>query len=191
MTDWFRLKLTSGSHLVQCPCSSRAMYSRQPRTMSGWFLNISNKGYPTASQGNLYQCSVTFTEKKCFLIVRWNVLCFSLFTLLVVLSLDTTEKSLTLSSFHFSFRYFYTVMSYPFEPSFLWAKCSQPFPLWQVIQPLYHFCHSLWTFMAGLFSVCPHLSCSEEPRTGHGTPGLTNAEWRERITLISCWQHSS
>lgn len=30
----------------------------------GFLLNISNKGYPTASQGNLYQFSVTLTEKS-------------------------------------------------------------------------------------------------------------------------------
>lgn len=60
-------------------------------------------------------------------------------------------------------------MSYPFEPSFLLAKYPQPFLLWQMFEPLYHFCQSFSTF---IFSML---------RTGHGTPDITNAEWKERI----------
>lgn len=171
MTDWFRLKQTSESYLGQCACSSRATYSRLPRTMSRSLLNIPNKGHPKDIPEQ-FVLVLSHPHRKRFLMFRWNVLCFSLFTSLVVLFLDRV-------SFHFLFRYFYTVMSYPFEPSFLQAKCPQPFLLWWVSQTLYHFCQSFWTFMAGLFSVCPHLSCSEEPRTGHGTPDFTNAEWRE------------
>lgn len=47
MTDWVRLKQSSGSYLGQRACSNRATYSKLPRTMSRSLLNISNKGHPT------------------------------------------------------------------------------------------------------------------------------------------------
>jgi len=42
-----------------------------------WLLSVSEDGYSTTSMGNLCQCSVTLTVRKCFSIFRWNVLCFS------------------------------------------------------------------------------------------------------------------
>jgi len=49
-------------------------------------------GNPTTSLGNLFPCTVTVTGKKCFLMFRGNVLCFSLCSLPLVLSLDTSRK---------------------------------------------------------------------------------------------------
>ncbi|KAK2540579.1 hypothetical protein Q9966_004304 [Columba livia] len=56
------------------------------------------------------QCSITLTVKKCFLMFRGNVPCFSLCPLPLVLSLYTTEKSLAPSSLHLPLEYLYTLM---------------------------------------------------------------------------------
>ena len=48
-----------------------------------------------ACLGNLHECSVTLTVKKCFLMFRGTLSCSNLFPLPLVLLLDTTEKSLT------------------------------------------------------------------------------------------------
>jgi len=45
------------------------------------------------------------SEKKCFLMFRGNLLCFSLCPLPLVLSLDTIEKNLAPPSLHCPFRY--------------------------------------------------------------------------------------
>ena len=44
---------------------------------SRWLLNISKKGDPTASLGNLCKHLVTFTVKKHSLMFKWKCLCFS------------------------------------------------------------------------------------------------------------------
>ncbi|XP_041573622.1 m-AAA protease-interacting protein 1, mitochondrial isoform X1 [Taeniopygia guttata] len=52
------------------------------------------------SLGSLFQCSVTLNLIKLLLKLRWNSLSFSLWPLLFVLSLSTTEKCLGPSSWH-------------------------------------------------------------------------------------------
>lgn len=64
-------------HLVQSPCSRKATQNQFPRTMSKWILNISKGEDSTTSLGNLLQCSITVTVKKCFLMFE-GLLCFSL-----------------------------------------------------------------------------------------------------------------
>ena len=91
--------------------------------MSRWLVNIPKDGDSTTSPGNLCQCLVTFTVKKCFLMLRGNFPCFSLCPLPLVLSLGTTEQSLSLSSLHPPFRYLCTFMRS------LWAFFS---PGWTV-----------------------------------------------------------
>lgn len=55
ITEGLRLEETLVSHIVQCLCSSRALfYSRLPRTMSKRLLNISKYEDFAISQGNLY-----------------------------------------------------------------------------------------------------------------------------------------
>lgn len=66
---------TSGSHLVQSPCSRKTTQSRLPSTMSRWLFKISKEGDSVTSLGNLLQCSVTHTVKKCFLRFRRNFCC--------------------------------------------------------------------------------------------------------------------
>lgn len=55
ITEEWRVEETLASHIVQCLCSSRALfYSRLPRTMFKRLLNISKYGDFIISQGNLY-----------------------------------------------------------------------------------------------------------------------------------------
>ena len=144
------LEGTSGGHLVQAPCSSRATWSRLPRTTSRWLLSISKDGNSTTPLGNLCQCSATLAGKKCFLMFRGNLLCFSLCPLPLVLALGTAEKSLawlSLSSPSSVYRHRWD----PPEPSLLQAEQSQlshSFLTCEVLQSLHHPCshplESLW-----------------------------------------------
>jgi len=67
-TERVRLEGTSGGHLVQPLCSSRATQRWLPKTVSRWLLNISRDS--TTSLGNLCQCLVILTVKKWFLMFR-------------------------------------------------------------------------------------------------------------------------
>lgn len=78
-----------------------------PTSRSTWLLEIFEEEHPTASQGNLCQCSITSTVKRSFLMFRQNLPCFILFTVALVLSLGTTKKNPALSCPHAVFRYFY------------------------------------------------------------------------------------
>lgn len=75
-----------------CPnyWSSRDNQSRVPRATIGWLCKISKKKTPWPL-GNLCQCSVTNKGKKRLLMFTCTGLC----PLLLVLTLGTTEKSLT------------------------------------------------------------------------------------------------
>ena len=107
-------------------CSSKATQSRLLSTVSRRLLHIAKGGDSTASLGNLCQGSVTLTGKKCFLMFRGHLLCFSLRPLPLVLSLDTTEKSLALSSLHPPFGYLYTLMRSSL--SLLFPSLNHPSP---------------------------------------------------------------
>jgi len=82
-------------------------------------LNISREGDSTAPLGSLCQGSVTLRGKKIFLMFSWNFLCFSLCPLPLVLSLGTTGKSLTPSSWHPPCRYLSAFLRSPLSLFFL------------------------------------------------------------------------
>jgi len=76
--------------------------------------------------------------------LRENLLCFVLCPLPLVLSLDTTEKSLAPSSLHPPFRYLHTLIRSPL--SLLQVKQSQlfqPFLTEEMLQSLNHLCGPL------------------------------------------------
>ena len=66
-------------------------------------------GESTTSVGNFCQCSINKTACKCFLMIRWNLLCSSLCPLPLALVLSTSEKSTATSSLQPPFRYLYTL----------------------------------------------------------------------------------
>lgn len=59
----------------------------------------------TTSLDSVCQCSITCIVKKCFLMFRRILLCFSLCPMPLVLSLGTSENSVAPSSLHCPFRY--------------------------------------------------------------------------------------
>jgi len=143
-----------------------------PRTTFTRLLNISKEKNSTVSLGNLCQCLVTLTVKKCFLTFRGILLGFSLCPWPLVLSLDTTGKSLDLSSLYHPCRYLCTLLKFPL--SLLFSSLTVP--------ALSVFPHrrgapstksSLWP-CTRLSSVCPFVFCTRDPRTGKNTPGVAS-----------------
>lgn len=71
-------------------------HSHLPRTTSRQLLYLSKDGNSTTSLDNLCKCLVSCTMRKCFLIFRWNLLCFSC----TLYPLSCTKKSLVPASLH-------------------------------------------------------------------------------------------
>jgi len=81
----------SRGHLVQLLCSGKATQSRFPRNMSGQLFTVSKEGDSIACMNDLVFHLVPSHQK------RWNLWCFNYCPLSLVLSLDTSENSLSLS----------------------------------------------------------------------------------------------
>ena len=124
ITECLELEGTSVGHLVQPFCRGRVTYSRLHRTFSRGVLNISREGDSTTSLGSLFQGFITLRGKKFFLIFRRNFLCLSLCPLPLVVSLDTTEKSLAPSSWHPPFRYLQAFTRFPLSLLFFRLKIN-------------------------------------------------------------------
>lgn len=110
-TEYLRLAGTNGDHLVQPTCSRKATYTWLLRTVSRQLLNIPRMETPQ-SLGNLCHCWVMLTEKNnvpgtIYNNIHRELAVFQLVTLFYVLSQDTTENRLALSSLHHPFRYLY------------------------------------------------------------------------------------
>ena len=80
------------------PSRPTSPFHRLPRTTSSQVLSISTDGDSTDSLGNLCQCLTTLTRKKCFLVFRWNFVCFNLCPVPLAPSVGTPEKCLAPSS---------------------------------------------------------------------------------------------
>jgi len=61
-----------------------------PKAMSRELLNTFTDGDSTTLPGNLCQCLVTYIVQGCFLMLRGNLVCFSLCTLCLLLLSGTT-----------------------------------------------------------------------------------------------------
>lgn len=59
------------------------------------FFSVSKDGDSASSVSSLLWCLISFTVQKCYLMFRGNLLCFSLCSLLLVLSLGTIAKCVT------------------------------------------------------------------------------------------------
>ena len=110
-SGWGR-KGGSGGQLVQPPAQAGP-----PRATSRRLLNISKDGESTTSLGNLCQCLVTSHSQKVFPDVQREP---PVFQFVPIASCPVTGyhwKGLALSSSHPPFRYLYTFMRSPPEPS--------------------------------------------------------------------------
>lgn len=107
------------------------------RIMSRELLNISKDEDSITGLGNPYCCSVTFTLKKCFLVLRLNHLYFILCPFPLFLSLDTTGNTLSPPFFQPCLY----VSKIPNKLSPLQAEqfqFCQPFLVWEVLQSFNH-----------------------------------------------------
>uniref|UniRef100_A0A8C6ZQQ9 Uncharacterized protein n=1 Tax=Nothoprocta perdicaria TaxID=30464 RepID=A0A8C6ZQQ9_NOTPE len=89
------------------------------RVASRRVLKTSRVGDSTTSLGSLFQGSGTLTVEKFFLTWRRNFLCFSLWPLPLVLSLATSENSLSPSSLHSPFLNLYILIISPLSRVFV------------------------------------------------------------------------
>lgn len=75
------------------------------RTVFRWVLKISKEEDTTTSLGKLLQCFISCIVKKYFFMFCLSLLYSSLCPLILIWALNTTEKSLAVSSFHSPFKY--------------------------------------------------------------------------------------
>lgn len=126
-------------------------------------MDIFKQEEATNPVSNQYWWSVTLTVKKCLLMYRGNILCFTLCLLPLVLALETTEKRLA-PSLHSPFSYLHMLVRSLL--SFVFSRLiSLSFPS---LTPQER-CSSLPDTFAGLSPVCPYFCFTGEPRTGHST----------------------
>lgn len=131
VTGWLESENSSLEMRVSSPTESTVF--RKDRVQSGICvqLYISTGKDNTTSLRNLFQCSHTLTESKCFLMFRQNSMCYNLHRL----SQGTIEKS---QSFSFTFPW----------ASLLQTEHSQPFLSllkWKMPQSLDSLCGLHWT----------------------------------------------
>lgn len=77
ITEMLGLEEIYWDHLVWPKCTSRASWTRLPRTMSTWLLSISTDGDSTTCPSYLFQFLITLLVKKCIPMVRCNFWGFS------------------------------------------------------------------------------------------------------------------
>lgn len=139
-------------------------------------LDIFKQEDATNPVGNLCWWSVTLTVKKCFLMYRGNILCFTLCLLPLVLALGTTEKSLG-PFLHPPFRYLYmlvrSLLIFLFSR---WISLSSP-----SLTPQERCSSPLDMFVTRLSPVCPYFCFTGEPRTGHSTSDVASPVMSERL----------
>ena len=113
ITGWLKSAGTSGYHLVQTLCSKRD----QLQKVSQSHVQMSFEYLQAGKLQNLSGQPVLMFDqpdnKKVFLMFRWNFLYFHLCLFPLVLSLDTTKKSLALSSLYPPIGYLYTLLRSP------------------------------------------------------------------------------
>lgn len=117
------------NHLAQAGpgagCPMCCWQNRLSNVLFRQFLSISNDQYSTTScLANLFQSSITWIVKKCFLMMREYHTCFSLYPLPLVFSLGTSDKSLALFSFHPPFKFLYPLKRSPSSLLFFRLKIS-------------------------------------------------------------------
>lgn len=120
-SKWLRLKETIGDHLVQHCFSNRTIYIWE---FSRFWISFSKEEDATTFFSNPCQLLIILTaKKKCLLLFRGILKCFSSCPLTFVLSLGTLKRAYLQLFLHPAFRYLYTFRRFIFirlkSPSFL------------------------------------------------------------------------
>lgn len=137
------------------------------------------------SLGTRAQCSAILNVKKLFLMLRADFLCFSLWTLLPLLSLRTTEESLAPPSCHPPWRYLYVLLRFPV--SLLLFRLNRMNSHNLSLSSYERYSSPIIIFMpsSGPSAAGPCLSCWTG--RGQGSPGI----WHQWLpTCPSCCTHS-
>lgn len=168
LCTWIRLDKpqnswsSTGGYLIQPPCLNRLF-----RIVSQWIFNISS-----AFLGNLCPCSFTLTVKKCVLMFKGNILCFSVCP---IASGDVTGHLWELLSLQ-PLRVFLQIdeIDTPWTFSFLeWASLSQE----RCLSPLIIFVALCW-ILSILSIFLLYFGAQNWPQDS------TSTEWRGRITFL-------
>lgn len=190
MESLWWLESTSRGHLIQPPKQSQLKQLVQDCVQLGFeylwvwrFHNLPGKPVPGFQLFHLFQCFTTLTVKGVGgLKFKGNILYFSLGLLLLVLSLDTTEKSPPVFFLFLFSRYLYTkILSHLLQHEQSW-----PLSLWndRNSSPLIIFV-SLWWTNSSLSA--PLLYWKTQSWTP--TPFESHQRWAEgRIISSTCWQ---
>lgn len=116
--------------------------------MTRQVFNISREVDYKTSLGNLYQYSVMLIVKNFFLIWRWNILCFILCPLPLVLVTGHHQKESGPILLKPSLKVFLYIDKIPSKPFLLQAKqvqLAQPFPIKRCSSLLIIFITLCWT----------------------------------------------
>ena len=110
ITKQVRLEETSGDHLIQSPCSKTDQLQQvtQDCVLLGFYYLWGWRLYSLL--GDLFQCLIILTVKNLFLMFKQNFLCFNLWPLHLILSLDTTKNGPAQSSVLPPISYLYTLI---------------------------------------------------------------------------------
>lgn len=151
------------AHLLKAR-SSREGWS----AVLSWAFSITKDGGSRTAAGNAFKCSTTFINIHFKL--KWNFLYFSLYSFPLVLSWDTTERSLALSSF----LSFYLMHAGKIPLNLLtWGLTVLALSAFPCMIDTPKPKSSLWS-LTGLTAVCPCLSRTGKPRTGASTPEVSH-----------------
>jgi len=153
----------------------------------GWsseVLSNSKDEGSSASLGHLFHCSITCPVKKFSYMFKWNLLYFSLCPLPLVLSLGTTEKSLSLSSLPLPHQVFTHIEITCPESSLVYGEQSQLTQPLRICQMFQYFSHLHGPLLDPVQHVHVSLALGSPELEPELQMGVTRTERRGRIISI-------
>lgn len=113
---------------LSSPTDCRVNYSRLPRVMSSWILNISKDNNSTTSLGNTFHCSTPLTVKK-FLLFLSEFFCISLCAHCFLSFPWTPMRRACLHLLYFPHQVFTSIDNIPLRFLFSWLNSSSSLKL--------------------------------------------------------------